>query len=182
MAETAHATRSSSGKATRDETVVVIPEVLPVEGETSLGQKAKGIAQMTAGSVLTAAGVPLLILPGPGVAAIAGGAALISKGDRNFTGRKAAPIEEKLDEAAAQGAEAAKNAAGEAAKNIAAGAAVVVPVAAEKVAQGAGAVARSAKPFARKAAHLAASGAVTAAHVGGHLVRKGATAILNKRK
>ena len=182
MAETVHSTRSSSNRAVQGDPVVVIPEVLPVEGETSLGQKAKGIAQMTAGSVLTAAGVPLLILPGPGVVAIAGGTALISKGDRNFTGRKAVPIEEKLDEAAARGAEAARNAAGEAARNIAAGAAVVVPAAAEKVAQGAGAVARSAKPIARKAAHLAASGAVTAAHVGGHLVRKGATAIQDKRK
>lgn len=182
MAETANATNPPSGKAAQSEPVVVIPEVLPVEGETTLGQKAKGVAQMTAGSVLTAAGVPLLLLPGPGVAAIAGGAALISKGDRNFTGRKAAPIEEKLDKAAARGAEAAKNAARETAKNVAAGAAVAVPKAAEKIAQGAGATARAAKPVARKAAHLAASGALTAARAGGHLVRKGTAAIRSKRK
>ena len=182
MAETANATSSPSNKATQVEPVVVIPEVLPIEGETTLGQKAKGVAQMAAGSVLTAAGVPLLVLPGPGVAAIAGGGALISKGDRNFTGRKAVPIEEKLDEVAARSAEAAKNAAGKTAKNVAAGAAVAVPKAAERVAHGAATVARSAKPVARKAAHLAAGGALTAVRAGGHLARKGTAAIRSKRK
>ncbi len=62
--------------------------------------KAKGVAQMAGGAALGVAGIPMLILPGPGAAAIASGAALASKGHRNFTGRKATPIEEKIDSAA----------------------------------------------------------------------------------
>lgn len=80
----------------------------PVEPEVSRGAKAKGAAQMVAGSVLAAAGVPMCILPGPGVAAIAGGAALISRGQRTFSGRAATKIEERLDQAAHKAGVAAK--------------------------------------------------------------------------
>ena len=47
---------------------------------------------------------------GPGAAAIAGGgAALISKGQRNYTGRVATPLEEKLDDVAEKAAVAGQN-------------------------------------------------------------------------
>ena len=44
-------------------------------------------ARVAAGGALAAAGVPMLVLPGPGAVTIAGGAAIASKGHRNFTGR-----------------------------------------------------------------------------------------------
>ena len=59
------------------ETVEVAPE-----------DRAKGVGQMVAGGVVAAAGVPMLILPGPGVAAIAGGAVLASKGYQKATGKE----------------------------------------------------------------------------------------------
>lgn len=91
---------NSSSKNSSEEPVVVIPEVLPVDGCSAPKHKIKGAAQMAAGAALTTAGVPMLVLPGPGAAAIAGGAALISKGQRNYTGRVATPLEEKLDDVA----------------------------------------------------------------------------------
>lgn len=59
------------------ETVEVAPE-----------DRAKGVGQMVAGGVVAAAGVPMLILPGPGVAAIAGGAVLAAKGYQKATGKE----------------------------------------------------------------------------------------------
>lgn len=78
--------------------------------------KAKGVAQMAAGAALTCAGVPMCVLPGPGMAAIAGGMALASKGQRNFSGREATAVERKLDEAAAKAAAVAKREARKAAR------------------------------------------------------------------
>ena len=80
----------------------------PAASEVSRGAKAKGAAQMVAGTVLAVAGVPMCILPGPGVAAIAGGAALIGRGQRTFSGRAATKIEERLDQAAHKAGVAAK--------------------------------------------------------------------------
>ncbi len=100
-----------SSKNSSEEPVVVIPEVLPVDGCSAPKHKIKGAAQMAAGAALTTAGVPMLVLPGPGAAAIAGGAALISKGQRNYTGRVATPLEEKLDDVAEKAAVAVKNSA-----------------------------------------------------------------------
>lgn len=88
-----------SNGGSSDEPEFVVPEVLPVD-EGNPKHKIKGAAQVAAGAALTAAGVPMLVLPGPGAAAIAGGAALISKGQRNYSGRAATPFEEKLDDAA----------------------------------------------------------------------------------
>lgn len=79
-----------------DDPVNVIPDVLPHDGKhpsASQSQKIKGAAQMIAGGALTVAGVPLLILPGPGAVFIVGGVALASKGQRNFSGRVASPLE-----------------------------------------------------------------------------------------
>lgn len=59
---------NATANATTAESQVVIPEVLPMEGEATFAKKAKGIAQVAAGSALTAAGIPMLVLPGPGVA------------------------------------------------------------------------------------------------------------------
>ena len=46
----------------------------------------KGVKQMVAGGILMAAGIPMMILPGPGAAALAGGAILLGKGYKNATG------------------------------------------------------------------------------------------------
>ena len=83
---------STSGASVEPECVV--PEVLPMDDEGNPTHKIKGAAQIAAGTALTAAGVPMLVLPGPGAVAIAGGAALISKGQRNCSGRSATPFEE----------------------------------------------------------------------------------------
>ena len=90
--EGAEMPENATANATTAESQVVIPEVLPMEGEATFAKKAKGIAQVAAGSALTAAGIPMLVLPGPGVAAIVGGAALVSRGNRNYTGRTATPF------------------------------------------------------------------------------------------
>lgn len=143
------------------ESQVVIPEVLPMGGESTFAKKAKGIAQVAAGGALTAAGIPMLVLPGPGVAAIVGGAALVSRGNRNYTGRTATPLEERLDEAASKAADLAADTAkqtagkaGERAKDVAIKTGAVAREAAEMAATSAPEVA---KGFAR--------GATTAAHV-----------------
>lgn len=105
-----------------DDPVNVIPDMLPLDGEnppTSQSQKIKGAAQMAAGGALAVAGVPLLILPGPGAVFIVGGVALASKGQRNFSGRSASPLESKLDSAAAKMAQVAKDQAKQAAQNAA---------------------------------------------------------------
>lgn len=109
--EGAEMPENAATDATPAESQVVIPEVLPMEGEATFAKKAKGIAQVAAGSALTAAGIPMLVLPGPGVAAIVGGAALVSRGNRNYTGRTATPLEERLDEAASKAADLAANTA-----------------------------------------------------------------------
>lgn len=109
--EGAEMPENAATDATPTESQVVIPEVLPMEGEATFAKKAKGIAQVAAGSALTAAGIPMLVLPGPGVAAIVGGAALVSRGNRNYTGRTATPLEERLDEAASKAADLAANTA-----------------------------------------------------------------------
>ena len=75
---------STSGASVEPE--YVVPEVLPMDDEGNPTHKIKGAAQIAAGTALTAAGVPMLVLPGPGAVAIAGGAALISKGQRNCSG------------------------------------------------------------------------------------------------
>lgn len=91
--------------------VVVDENGNPVEPSTT--QKAKGAAQMVAGTALVGLGVPMLILPGPGAAAVVGGAALASKGHRNLTGRDAIPAEEFIDTAAEQMGAMAKDQARE---------------------------------------------------------------------
>ena len=170
---------------TTSESEVQIPEVMPMEGETPLGQKAKGVAQMAAGTVLTAAGVPMLILPGPGAAAIAGGAILLSKGDRNFTGRAAIPAEKAFDTVAEKAAGAAKTAAGKAVRSAADGAAVAIPAVAKGVAHGAKAAAKGAakvaKPAARGAAKLAGKGIRGAVHIGGSAAKAGVQALKKAR-
>ena len=77
----------SSANGVSAEPEYVVPEVLPMDDEENPKHKIKGAAQIAAGTALTAAGVPMLVLPGPGAVAIAGGAALISKGQRNCSGR-----------------------------------------------------------------------------------------------
>ena len=138
-----------------------------------LEQKVKGMAQMAAGAVVGAAGVPMLILPGPGAAAIAGGAALMSKGQRNFSGRKATAVEEKLDAAADKIGAIAKEKAEETAQKIAAEAPVVAEKATRKassVAEGVAAAASDAAPAimgtARKAGSLLADTVEKAAIAG----------------
>ncbi len=57
-------------------------------GKEALGTRAGGAAQMVAGGAIAAAGVPMLILPGPGVLAIAGGAAIAAKGAQTAFGKR----------------------------------------------------------------------------------------------
>lgn len=135
-----------------DDPVNVIPDMLPVDGENppaSQSQKIKGAAQMAAGSALAIAGVPLLILPGPGAVFIVGGVALASKGQRNFSGRSASPLESKLDSAAAKMAQVTKDQAKQAAQNaakeaprVAKNAAQQIPVVTKKAAEAAPVVAK----------------------------------------
>ena len=135
-----------------DNPVNVIPDMLPLDGENppaSQSQKIKGAAQMAAGGALAVAGVPLLILPGPGAVFIVGGVALASKGQRNFSGRSASPLESKLDSAAAKMAQVAKDQAKQAAQNaakeaprVAENAAQQIPVVTKKAAEAAPVVAK----------------------------------------
>ena len=53
-------------------------------GASKTGSRIAGVAQTVAGVGLMAVGVPMLIFPGPGVAAIAGGAALAGSGLRKI--------------------------------------------------------------------------------------------------
>lgn len=106
----------------------------------SRGQKVKGASQMAAGAVLAAAGVPLCVLPGPGVAAIAGGAALASRGQRAYTGRPPSPVERRLDAAAEKMGAVAKEQAGRAARAAGRGAVAVTKGAVALAAKGARAV------------------------------------------
>lgn len=161
----------------------VIPEVLPMEGDpVPAAQKVKGAAQMAAGGALAAAGVPMLILPGPGAAAIVGGAALASKGQRNFSGRKAMPIEETLDDAAAKAAEMTKAAAKATAHNAADTVTTQAPIVAKKAAEAAPRVAKKIAKEAPGAAANAAKVAGTVAKGGAHVASKAArkAAVLGK--
>ncbi|MEF2846084.1 MAG: hypothetical protein U0O24_05485, partial [Eggerthellaceae bacterium] len=108
--ETEFETQSATSETIEVEAVVLDENGNPTSEKRTvkISTKAMGAAQVAAGTVLTIAGVPMLILPGPGVVALAGGAALLSKGQRNLTGRTATPIEEKLDETAAKLSSAAK--------------------------------------------------------------------------
>lgn len=87
--------------------------------EVSKTDRAKGMAQMAAGTVITAAGIPMLVLPGPGVAAIVGGAALTLKGHRTMTGRKPNEFEQSIDDAADRLVNVAKTEAAAVGKKVA---------------------------------------------------------------
>lgn len=67
--------------------------------------KAGAVTQMAAGTAIAAAGVPMLILPGPGIAAIAGGVALASNGARKAFGMKKRAARPACAPIAADGAE-----------------------------------------------------------------------------
>lgn len=147
---------STSGASVEPE--YVVPEVLPMDDEGNPTHKIKGAAQIAAGTALTAAGVPMLVLPGPGAVAIAGGAALISKGQRNCSGRSATPFEEKLDDVAEKAAVAVKASAEKTAHK----AAEEAPKAAKKVICEAplvaGTAVRAAKPVVKGVARCSGSG------------------------
>lgn len=167
----------------------VVPEVLPMDDEDNPKHKIKGAAQVAAGAALTAAGVPMLVLPGPGAAAIAGGAALISKGQRNYSGRTATPFEEKLDDAAEKAAVAVKSSAEKTARKAAEEAPKVAKKVVREAPLAAGAAARAAKPVVKGVAGAAAqvakpvakgvAGAAVAA--GGQLAHKGLKYLENKK-
>lgn len=120
--------------------------------------KVKGVVQIVAGAAVAAAGVPLCVLPGPGLAVIAGGVALASRGQRAYSGREPTKVERKLDAAAEKLGDAAKREAVKAAKTVAREA----PVVAEKVARAAG------------------KGVVAAAKAGGKLAVAGSKAVARK--
>ena len=186
---TAKTNSGSSNGGVSAEPEYVVPEVLPMDDEGNPTHKVKGAAQIAAGATLTAAGIPMLVLPGPGAAAIAGGAALISKGQRNCSGRSAMPFEEKLDDVAEKAAVAVKASAEKTARK----ATEDAPKAARKVLHEAplvaGAAVRLAKPVAKGAADAAtraakpvaknAAGAAVAA--GSQLIQKGLKYLKNKK-
>lgn len=141
---------STAQASSANATATVISDGVPA------AQKIKGAVQMAGGAALVAAGVPMCILPGPGVAAIAGGAALASKGQRTFSGRAATPVEEKLDAAAAKLGEVAKDQAAQAARTAAKRAPEVADKAARTVARQAPKVADAVAKTAPKAADAVA--------------------------
>lgn len=138
-------------------------------------QKIKGAAQMAGGAALMVAGVPMCVLPGPGVASIAGGAALASKGHRNFTGREATPIEAKLDEAAAKLGAAAKEQASRAARN-------AVEKAPEVAGNAARTVARKAPEVAGKTVVATVKAAPKVAGAAAKAAKAGVGFVVNRRK
>lgn len=156
---TAMSNGDSSTRGVSVEPEYVVPEVLPMDDEGNPTHKIKGAAQIAAGTALTAAGVPMLVLPGPGAVAIAGGAALISKGQRNCLGRSATPFEEKLDDVAEK-------------------AAVAVKASAEKTAHKA---AEEAPKAAKKVICEAPLVAGTAVAAGSQLTQKGLKYLRNKK-
>lgn len=101
-------TKNSSQACSNDAKYHAYTNASAQKTDPDITQKVKGAAQMAAGAALGAAGIPMLILPGPGAFALVGGAALMSKGQRNFSGREATAVEEKIDEAAAKLGDAAK--------------------------------------------------------------------------
>ena len=117
----------------------------------STAEKVAGGIEMAAGVAIAAAGVPMMVLPGPGAAALLGGAALASKGQRRYSGREATAVEEKLDQASVKAAEVAKREGANAAK----------------------AVARNAPKVAAATAKVAVKGGAAAAKAGGRLAGKG---------
>ncbi len=136
------------------------PDAPRKDGSVPATQKAKGAAQMAVGTALAAAGVPMCILPGPGVAAIVGGAALASRGQRNFSGREPSRIEERLDAAAEKAGTVAK----------------------EQAARVAHAAAREAPVIARKACSATGRGIVTVTKAAATFTVKGAKAVRNRMK
>lgn len=179
----------SSANGASAEPEYVVPEVLPMDDEDNQKHKIKGAAQIAAGTALTAAGVPMLVLPGPGAVAIAGGAALISKGQRNCSGRSATPFEEKLDDVAEKAAVAVKASAEQTAHK----AAEEAPKVAKKVICEAplvaGAAVRAAKPVVKGVAGAAAqvakpvakSAAGAAVAAGSQLTQKGLKYLRDKK-
>lgn len=117
----------------------------------STAEKVAGGIEMAAGVAIAAAGVPMMVLPGPGAAALLGGAALASRGQRRYSGREATAVEEKLDQASVKAAEVAKREGAKAAK----------------------AVARNAPKVAAATAKVAVKGGAAAAKAGGRLAGKG---------
>lgn len=80
------ATTSTPRQSVKSEPVYVEAHVVGEHPQS--GSRIAGVAQTVAGVGLMAIGVPMLIFPGPGVAAIAGGAALAGSGVRKiFRGR-----------------------------------------------------------------------------------------------
>ena len=154
--------------------VSAVPQ--PVQSGSSVSgaaapQRARGVAQMAGGAVLAAAGVPMLVLPGPGVVAIVGGAAMVSKGHRTMTGREATAVEEKLDTASEKLVEVTKEQTDKAMKK----AVMDGPDVAERVLQAAPMIAGKAAVAVTKGAGYAVRG-IAAVAKGASAVGKGAAA------
>lgn len=117
---------------------------------------------MAAGAAVAVAGIPMMVLPGPGAAALLGGVALASKGQRRYSGRDATAVEEKLDEASTKAAEVARREAARAAKAVAHNAPKVAAATANVAVKGGAAVVK-----------VAVKGGVAAVKAGGKLAGKG---------
>ena len=159
--------------------------------EVDRADKVKGAAEMAAGVAVTAVGIPMLVLPGPGTLAVLGGAALTLKGHRTMTGREELPIEKTVDEAAARVAEEAKAAAkaagdraadevGKAAAKVRERGPEFVSDAVRNAPEAVASAAAQAPKVASDIASAAARGASAAATVGSGLAKLGANAIKGK--
>ncbi|MCR5845071.1 MAG: hypothetical protein K6G78_00665 [bacterium] len=148
-------------------------EIEPEEGSPEQRpRKALGTIQLVGGATLAAAGVPFLVLPGPGTLMIAGGASLADKGYRNIKG------EQRTEEEMAELKEARKQATDERSEQIKGFTTEKVIPASKKVASGTKKVAAGTAKAAVATAKVAKKGAQKAAPV----VKKGAKATASAAK
>lgn len=150
------------------------------KGKTSVSaaQRARGAAQLAGGAALAVAGVPMLVLPGPGAVAIVGGAAMASKGHREMTGREATPMEAKLDAASEKVVEVTKDQAEKALDK----AAMDGPDMAARVREAAPMVAGKAAVAATKGAGMAVKGIGAAAKGVAAVGKAGAKLVVKRQK
>lgn len=146
--------------------------------EVPIEQKIKGAAQIAGGAAMVAAGIPMCVLPGPGVAFVAGGAALASKGQRNYSGRGTTPLEAKLDETADKLGTAAKDRIERAVSSFARKAPQMAAKATKAIAKkGSQTVGKAARIVAEKGSEVAGSAARAAMEKGPKMADKAVIAV-----
>lgn len=179
---TSAACEASSAPQTPD---AALPSHNEGKASVSAAQRARGAAQMAGGAALAVAGVPMLVLPGPGAVAIVGGAAMASKGHRVMTGREVTPVEAKLDAASEKMVEVTKDQAEKALDKVAMNGPDVVARAREAapmVAGKAAVVATKGAGMAVKGLGVVVKGAVAAGKIAGKMAGKAGAKHATRRK